>query len=174
MLVCAASSALALSVFPGVDKTAVSAGEDVTVTLSLDEALKAVNTMAIRVYFDDTLFEKKGYEALDSGISGLTSTVKTDDNGKYITLNYLNITPQGGDIAAGEFCKITFTAKGSVSEEAAAAFGSMVQTLGFADGHFGDKTDFASISVSVKPTEDSVSVNLSALPENGSWTMKAG
>ena len=174
MLVCAASSALALSVFPGVDKTAVSAGEDVTVTLSLDEALKAVNTMAIRVYFDDTLFEKKSYEALDSGISGLTSTVKTDDNGKYITLNYLNITPQGGDIAAGEFCKITFTAKGSVSEEAAAAFGSMVQTLGFADGHFGDKTDFASISVSVKPTEDSVSVNLSALPENGSWTMKAG
>ena len=168
------ASALALSVSPGADKAAVSAGEDVTVTLSLDEALTAVNTMAIRVYFDDTLFEKKSYEALDAGISGLTSTPKTDDVGTYITLNYVNITPQGGNIAAGELCKITFTARSSVTEEATAAFGSRVQTLGYADGRFGDKTDFASISVSVKPTEDSVSVNLSALPENGSWTMKAG
>ena len=47
------ASALALSVSPGTDRTAVSVGEDITVTLSLDEALKAVNTTVIRVYYDE-------------------------------------------------------------------------------------------------------------------------
>ncbi|MCQ2419679.1 MAG: cohesin domain-containing protein [Clostridia bacterium] len=144
-------SVLALSVAPVTDQALVRAGEDVTVTICFDEAVKAVNTIAIRVYYDTTLFEKKSYEKIDANVSGLTSTPKTDDIGTYITLNYVCTAAGGADVAAGDFCRITFTAKKDITEEKTSSFSSRVQTLGFANATFGEKTEPASVSVTVKP-----------------------
>lgn len=169
-----AVSAFALSIAPSADKTVIKAGEDVTVTLRFDEALSAVNTIAVRIYFDSTLFEKKGYEPLDANISGLTTTPKTDEVGTYITLNYVCLAASGAAVAAGDFCRITFTAKSDLTAEQTASFGSRVVTLGYANATFGNPTEPVTVSVTVQPAGSCVAVNAAALPTGNVWTMKAG
>ena len=169
-----AVSAFALSIAPSADKTVIKAGEDVTVTLRFDEALSAVNTIAVRIYFDSALFEKKGYEPLDANISGLTTTPKTDEVGTYITLNYVCLAASGAAVAAGDFCRITFTAKSDLTAEQTASFGSRVVTLGYANATFGSPTEPVTVSVTVQPAGSCVAVNAAALPAGNAWTMKAG
>lgn len=62
-------SAFALTLSPVVDKNPVAAGEDVTVTLSLDKAISDVTALEAKLYFDQDKFMFKSGAGTVSGVT---------------------------------------------------------------------------------------------------------
>lgn len=109
------------------DKSKISAGDEVTVTLTAKEAMENYFSFEYRLYFDDTKFDLK---VNDKGVSiGQTNTYVTvskkftDSKGSFYKISALN--PTGGDISytAGEYlANLIFTAKGDIASTADAKF----------------------------------------------------
>lgn len=144
-------SAFALTLSPVVDKNSVAAGEDVTVTLSLDEAISDVTSLKVKLYFDrDTFAFKSG----TSEVSGVTvnKTVRTEkDSGKpYITVNYIDMSGRGS-VPAGRYATVTFTASEAIKDVSNAAFSALIASSLMVDGSSSANTKEVSVSVTVTP-----------------------
>lgn len=158
-------SAFALTLAPVADKDSVAAGEDVTVTMSLDEAITEVTSLQARLYFDQ---EKFTFKSGSSDVSNVTvnQNVQTDkDTGKpYIAVNYIDMATGKGNILAGTYAAVTFTAKADIADVSSAEFSALIAKSLMVDGSDSSNTEKSSISVTVTPasTEPGYTVAASA------------
>ena len=121
-----AVTAFAQSFTPAVDKTAVKAGEDVTVTLSFEEALVDVTSFEARLYYNNNLFDYKS-NTLNNANGFVTADPQSDAEGTYMEITHFEMSGFG-TVAAGEYGKITFTAKSDISEKQVAEFTARIET----------------------------------------------
>ncbi len=110
--------AFAANLTPSVNKTVVKAGETVTVTLSLDEDIGDVVTIAYKLYFDASLFDYTSKKNL-SDITVTVSKVNTDAKGSYVKVSTMDTESEGQTLKAGGFAEVTFTAKADATGQQA-------------------------------------------------------
>lgn len=105
----------ALALTPKADKEIVKAGEDVNVTLTIDEAMSRISSMQACVYFDGDVFTYKSFTADKEEQMTIYNTDRTSDDGRtYRTIDY--VSNGKGKFAAGdEFAVFTFTAKEDIN-----------------------------------------------------------
>lgn len=144
-------SAFALTLSPVVDKNSVAAGEDVTVTLSLDEAISNVTSLKAKLYFDQDTFAFKSGTSEVSGVT-VNQTVQTEkDSGKpYIVVNYIDMSGRGS-VPAGSYATVTFTASEAIKDVSNAAFSALIASSLMADSSSSANTKEVSVSVTVTP-----------------------
>ena len=143
----------AANVTPAADPTTVAAGEEVTVTVSLDNSLSGITNFQYSLYFDSDLFEMTSAAVGTACPSAQITGLKSDSNGSFYGISFVDATSLGVDIQAGVIATLTFTAKSDVTADASAAFtlvkGSLMDTTWTQvdDGAVSDGT----ISVTVTP-----------------------
>ena len=116
-------SAFAASMTPRVDKTSIKAGEQVTVTVSLDEAVINVWTVSYRLYFNADLFEYVSKTSLCSnGVNISVSRPKTDSEGTYVNFSCMDEESEGITLPKGDIVALTFAVKAEVNAVQAASF----------------------------------------------------
>ena len=144
-------SAFALTLSPVVDKNSVAAGEDVTVTLSLDEAISDVTSLKAKLYFDQDTFAFKSGTSEVSGVT-VNKTVQTEkDSGKpYIAVNYIDMSGRGS-VPAGRYATVTFTASEAIKDVSNAAFSALIASSLMVDSSSSANTKEVSVSVNVTP-----------------------
>mgnify|MGYP000567929329 CR=1 FL=1 len=149
-------SAFALTLSPVVDKNSVAAGEDVTVTLSLDEAISDVTSLKAKLYFDQDTFAFKSGTSEVSGVT-VNKTVQTEkDSGKpYIAVNYIDMSGRGS-VPAGRYATVTFTASEAIKNVSEAAFSALIASSLMVDGSSSANTKEVSVSVKVTPASTEV------------------
>ena len=126
MALSSAVTAFAQSFTPAVDKAAVKAGEDVTVTLSFEEAVVDVTSFEARLYYNSNLFDYKS-NTLSNANGYVTEAPQSDAEGTYMEITHFEMSGFG-TVAAGEYGEITFTAKSDISEKQVAEFTARVET----------------------------------------------
>ena len=127
-------SAFAASMTPRVDKTSIKAGEQVTVTVSLDEAVINVWTVSYRLYFNADLFEYVSKTSLCSnGVNISVSRPKTDSEGTYVNFSCMDEESEGITLPKGDIVALTFAAKAEVNAVQAASFRAVYEN-GMASG----------------------------------------
>lgn len=141
-------TAFAQSFIPAADKAAVKAGEDVTITLSFEETIVDITSFEARLYFNSELFNYKS-NTLKNMNGYVTPEPITDSEGTYMEITHIEMTGKG-TVEAGEYAKITFTAKENVSSEQVAEFVCRVEEGLMAD-QSGLTTENIKISVTVSP-----------------------
>lgn len=144
-------SAFALTLSPVVDKNSVAAGEDVTVTLSLDKAIPDVTALEAKLYFDQDKFMFKSGTGTVNGVA-VNETVQTEtDGGKpYILVNYIDMTGRG-NVPVGSYATVTFTASKAIKNVSEAAFSALIASSLMVDGSSSANTEEVSVSVTVTP-----------------------
>ena len=149
-------SAFALTLSPTVDKNSVAAGEDVTVTLSLDEAISNVTSLKAKLYFDQDTFAFKSGTSEVSGVT-VNQTVQTEkDSGKpYIVVNYIDMSGKGS-VPAGSYATVTFTASEAIKDVSNAAFSALIASSLMVDSSSSANTEEVSVSVTVTPASTEV------------------
>lgn len=165
-------SAFALTLSPVVDKNSVAAGEDVTVTLSLDEAISDVISLKAKLYFDQDTFAFKSGTSEVSGVT-VNQTVQTEkDSGKpYIAVNYIDMSGRGS-VPAGRYATVTFTASEAIKDVSKAAFSALIANSLMVDGSSSANTKEVSVSVTVTPASAEVEgYAVAASAENSSITV---
>lgn len=116
--------AFAANITPEVDKTDIKAGEKVTVTVSLDEAVENVLTVSFKLYFNADLFEYVSKKSLCSnGVNISVSIPKTDSNGTYVNFSCIDEDSVGITLPRGEIVAVTFAAKADMHAQQDASFG---------------------------------------------------
>lgn len=165
-------SAFALTLSPVVDKNSVAAGEDVTVTLSLDKAIPDVTSLKAKLYFDQDTFAFKSGTSEVSGVT-VNQTVQTEkDSGKpYIAVNYIDMSGRGS-VPAGSYATVTFTANEAIKDVSNAAFSALIASSLMVDGSSSANTEEVSVSVKVTPASTEVKgYAVAASAENSSITV---
>ena len=144
-------SAFALTLSPVVDKNSVAAGEDVTVTLSLDEAISDVTSLKAKLYFDQDTFAFKSGTSEVSGVT-VNQTVQTEKDSEkpYIAVNYIDMSGRGS-VPAGSYATVTFTASEAIKDVSNAAFSALIASSLMADSSSSANTKEVSVSVTVTP-----------------------
>ena len=117
-----ATTALAASVTPEFSTTAVAAGEDVTVTLKIDEALSDVTNLDYYLYFDASLFVLKSSTVGDANSAMQISNLKTNATGSFYSISFVDSTSEGQVINAGTLYTLVFTALEDLTAEQTANF----------------------------------------------------
>ncbi|OKZ70309.1 MAG: hypothetical protein BHV93_07950 [Clostridiales bacterium 52_15] len=153
MLFSLTAIAFAQGIIPTPDVTTVKKGEQVKVTMTMEEKITGVTTAEFRLAYDENLFEFN----FDSSTPGECDIAKSGDVGGqiwngYVKYTYANTRPAGGTLDAGAvLATLVFTAKADVTAEQAATFTSRVYTFAKADGTH-PVSDFSEKAVSVKVT----------------------
>lgn len=144
-------SAFALTLSPVVDKNSVAAGEDVTVTLSLDEAISDVTSLKAKLYFDQDTFAFKSGTSEVSGVT-VNQTVQTEKDSEkpYIAVNYIDMSGRGS-VPAGSYATVTFTASEAIKDVSNAAFSALIASSLMTDSSSSANTKEVSVSVTVTP-----------------------
>ena len=159
MLFSLTAIAFAQGIIPKSDVTTVKKGEQVKVTMTMEEKITGVTTAEFRLAYDETLFEFD----FDSSIPGECDIAKSGDVGGqvwngYVKYTYANTRTAGGTLDAGAvLATLVFTAKADVTAEQTATFTSSVHTFAKADGshpvsNFSEKA----LSVTVTPASTEV------------------
>ncbi len=127
IMVCSTGiSAFAINATPTVTPSAVKAGEDVTVDVTVDEAYSGLAILETRLYFNADLFTVKSTASNNSDVT-IRKDTKTDENGSYLQIGLSNITPKGGAVAAGEtIATVVFTAKEDIASATEAKFATKI------------------------------------------------
>lgn len=145
-------SAFALTLSPTVDKNSVAAGEDVTVTLSLDETISDVTALKAKLYFDPNTFTFKSGTGTVNGVTVNKTVKKEKDSGKsYILVNYIDDESGRGSVPAGSYATVTFTASEAIKDVSKAAFSALIASSLMVDGSSSANTEEVSVSVTVTP-----------------------
>lgn len=166
-------SAFALTLSPTVDKNPVAAGEDVTVTLSLDKAISDVTALEAKLYFDQDKFMFKSGAGTVNGVT-VNETVQTEkDSGKpYIVVNYIEMSGRGS-VPAGSYATVTFTASEAIKNVSEAAFSALIASSLMVDSSSSANTEEVSVSVTVTPASTEVEgYAVAASAENSSIAVK--
>ena len=167
MLLSLSLSVFAATATPTVDKTTVKAGEKVSVTISMNEAISRVNTIAYKLRYDSSVFanpEEEDCTTADGQPEVAMSTARTDAKGTYVNLSTLDTKSNGATINAGVLCTVVFTAKKDVSAEATAKFVTEFENGIYSDFSSITGQEGGSVSVTVQPAATSYSVAVSADP----------
>lgn len=158
LIVCLALSlsvgAFAATVTPTAAPATVAAGQDVTVTLTLDEKIENVVTIAYELYFNADLFTLKE-SSNGNAYDGMTlSELNTKDGESYYKISMIDAASTGKTLKAGTLYTLTFTAKADVTAEQAAQF--ELRYLNGMNNSFASIThsagDAASVTVQPAPT----------------------
>lgn len=115
-------SAFAANLTPSVDKDAIKAGEQVTVTVALNANIENVITIGYKLYFDASLFNVTSSKSLVDGGTVTVSGVLSDKDGSYVALTTMDTQSVGQTLKAGPFAEIIFTAKADVTQQKNASF----------------------------------------------------
>lgn len=159
MLFSLTAIAFAQGIIPTSDVTTVKKGEQVKVTMTMEEKITGVTTAEFRLAYDENLFEFD----FDSSIPGECDIAKSGDVGGqvwngYVKYTYANTRTAGGTLDAGAvLATLVFTAKADVTAEQAATFTSSVHTFAKADGSH-SVSDFSEKALSVTVTPASTEV----------------
>ena len=164
MLLSLSLSAIAATAGVTVDKSTVKAGEDVAVTVSMDEAVPDLYTLSYKLRYDSSLFTPKSCTTAAGQPHVSMSNPKSDATGSYVNISTMDPDSNGQTVNAGAFCTVVFTAKSDVSASAGAEFvaefeNAMDKNLNRLTGLGG-----GSASVTVKPAATAYSVAVSASP----------
>lgn len=120
----------ALALTPKADKEIVKAGEDVNVTLTIDEAMSRISSMQACVYFDGDVFTYKSFTANKEEQMTIYNTDRTSDDGRtYRTIDYIS-NGKGSFAAGDEFAVFTFTAKKDINVSKQANFSAYITFRG--------------------------------------------
>lgn len=114
--------AFAANLTPSVDKDAIKAGEQVTVTVALNANIENVITIGYKLYFDASLFNVTSSKSLVDGGTVTVSGVLSDKDGSYVALTTMDTQSVGQTLKAGPFAEIIFTAKADVTQQKNASF----------------------------------------------------
>lgn len=175
MLFSLTAIAFAQGIIPTPDVTTVKKGEQVTVTMTMEETITGVTTAEFRLAYNEDLFEFN----FDSSTPGECNIAKSGGAGGqawngYVKYTYFNMRNEGGTLDAGAvLATLVFTAKADVTAEQTATFTSSVYTFAKADGthpvsDFSDKT----VTVTVTPASTEVKgYAVAASAENPSITV---
>ena len=160
--------AFAASVNPSADKASVEAGESVTVTLTLDEALEDCIGFGFRLFYDPDKFVLTKGENGDCNSETKCSTSKTNKEGTFHDINYVNTDSEPTTIPAGTLYKLTFTARKGISSTEDVSFRvKKVSAMNSKMGQIDNVTVGNPVSISVNPvTKASYKVDLQATPMN--------
>lgn len=160
--------AFAASVNPSADKASVEAGESVTVTLTLDEALEDCIGFGFRLFYDPDKFVLTKGENGDCNSETKCSTSKTNKEGTFYDINYVNTDSEPTTIPAGTLYKLTFTARKGISSTEDVSFRvKKVSAMNSNMAQIDNVTVGNPVSISVNPvTKASYKVDLQAAPTN--------
>ena len=114
-------NALAAEMTPTADKNTLSAGEEVVVTISLNEDIKDIVTMNYKLYFDNSVFELTKTEQVNPSIN-VAAREDTDKDGTFYNISCMDTTSEGITIARGDLCRLTFRAKTNLTENKESSF----------------------------------------------------
>ena len=158
--------AFAASVNPSADKASVEAGESVTVTLTLDEALEDCIGFGFRLFYDPDKFVLTKGENGDCNSETKCSTSKTNKEGTFHDINYVNTDSEPTTIPAGTLYKLTFTARKGISSTEDVSFRvKKVSAMNSNMTQIDNVTVGNPVSISVNPvTKASYKVDLQAVP----------
>lgn len=168
--------ALAATVNQSATVTALNAGEEFTITVTLDETLEKLIAFDYELYYDSTLFE------LVSGTPGDVSNVaaKTDSKGNaYVSINKANLSGDGTfSVQAGTLATLTFKALESVTGQQLASFRLEQETL-WDDSWSGENIADGTVatpelSITINPEPATYTVTLPQNPVGYTITPTAG
>lgn len=114
-------NALAAEMTPTANKNTLSAGEEVVVTISLNEDIKDIVTMNYKLYFDNSVFELTKTEQVNPSIN-VAAREDTDKDGTFYNISCMDVLSEGITIARGDLCRLTFRAKTDLTENKESTF----------------------------------------------------
>ncbi|MBR9945465.1 dockerin type I repeat-containing protein [Clostridiaceae bacterium Marseille-Q4145] len=136
------------------DQTKVASGSDITLTLTLDEAVDDVICFDYRVCFDEDSFSLKkstiGTACENTQVSVKPMTYGLEQKTCY-SINFVDTTSGGVTIQSGEICQLTFTAQKDMTEDWQTAFS--VEREHFATTDYWDtlkETDDGKVNYEIK------------------------
>lgn len=159
MLFSLTAIAFAQGIIPTPDVTTVKKGEQVKVTMTMEETITGVTTAEFRLAYNENLFEFN----FDSSTPGECDIAKSGGAGGqvwngYVKYTYSNTRTAGGTLNAGAvLATLVFTAKADVTAEQTATFTSSVYTFAKTDGTH-PVSDFLEKTLSVTVTPASTEV----------------
>lgn len=159
MLFSLTAIAFAQGIIPTPDVTTVKKGEQVKVTMTMEEKITGVTTAEFRLAYNENLFEFN----FDSSTPGECDIAKSGGAGGqvwngYVKYTYSNTRTAGGTLNAGAvLATLVFTAKADVTAEQTATFTSSVYTFAKTDGTH-PVSDFLEKTLSVTVTPASTEV----------------
>ena len=156
---CLSVSALALNLAPNADKSVIKAGDKVSVTLKLDEAISEITSLEARLYFDQTKFTFDSADQGNKAVSGATISkkVQSNEDRTWVKINYIDMTAHG-NIAAGDFATVVFTANADIDADADVRFTSAIAKSLMVDGSSSANTEETSTSVTVQSASPTVAL----------------
>ena len=151
------------------DKKEIKAGEDVTVSVTPEDAFENYTTFTYFLHYDDSLFELKqdaNNRDVVTSAAGITVSAKfKDSKGSYYKISSMSTTGEGLTFEAGKcLATLTFTAKSDIKTTADAKFELVFEEGSLAD--FTDTEDTAGPAVTVTVTPAST-------PAESSYTISA-
>lgn len=114
-------NALAAEMTPTANKNTLSAGEEVVVTISLNEDIKDIVTLNYKLYFDNSVFELTKTEQVNPSIN-VAAREDTDKDGTFYNISCMDVLSEGITIARGDLCRLTFRAKTDLTENKESSF----------------------------------------------------
>lgn len=114
-------NALAAEMTPTANKNTLSAGEEVVVTISLNEDIKDIITLNYKLYFDNSVFELTKTEQVNPSIN-VAAREDTDKDGTFYNISCMDVLSEGITIARGDLCRLTFRAKTDLTENKESSF----------------------------------------------------
>ena len=163
LVISLAVPALAATVKQEASSTAIQAGEEVKVTVSLDEDVADIVMYQYSLYYNKDLFTMTG-----STGSAVVSNPLSDEDGDYFMISFVDTTSEGVTISAGTLAELTFRAKEDMTQEQAASFvlrQDYFWDTGYADID-GIGLENGTVSVTVSPAAPEVQQYTVTLPEN--------
>jgi len=158
-----AAPAMAATVKQEASSAAIKAGEEVTVTVTLDEDVADIVMYQYSLYYNKDLFTMTG-----STGSAVVSNPLADEDGDYFMISFVDTTSEGVTISAGTLAALTFQAKEDMTEEQAASF--LLRQDYFWDTSYEDidgiSLENGTVSVTVSPAVPDVQQYTVTLPEN--------
>lgn len=151
-------NALAAEMTPTADKNTLSAGEEVVVTISLNEDIKDIVTMNYKLYFDNSVFQLTKTEKVNPSIN-VAAREGTDKDGTFYNINCIDTESEGITIAMGDLCRLTFRAKTDLTENKESSFRLVFDNA--MDNKFNDKivhTAGEAAKVSVSPAGEELTL----------------
>lgn len=163
LLLTMTGSVWAITMTPSVDKKRVKPGDDVTVTITLDENIERCNTMAYNLYFDSQYFSLKSSENGSAHENMVLSKLRTDADGNtYYIISFIDPTSRGATIKAGVVYTLTFTASKEVTMPVDSKFD--LKLYNCLDPEFKDIEAGAGAAASIKIVPQGESLYSVALP----------
>lgn len=158
-----AAPAMAATVKQEATSSAIKAGEEVTVTVTLDEDVADIVMYQYSLYYNKDLFTMTG-----STGSAVISNPLSDKDGDYFMISFVDTTSEGVTISAGTLAALTFQAKADMTEEQAASF--LLRQDYFWDTSYEDidgiSLENGTVSVTVSPAVPEIRQYTVTLPEN--------